>query len=159
MATVERPTVQRAAMAALALRLAGAGYDEIADALGLPTALNAREQVETALEARAWDNAAGRDKLRNEQTARLERLLRSVWGKATNPDDAEHLPAVKVARELIDRLIRLHGLDAPTEVVVHNPTAAEIDTWVAGIITTATHDLRAMEAPVTGIIEATGTDG
>jgi hypothetical protein len=146
--------VPRTGAAALALRLAGAGYDEVADALGLPSAVIAREHVEVALEARAWDDVKGRDRLRTEQSARIERLLRSVWGKATNPDHVEHLPAVKVARELIDRLIRLYGLDAPTEVVVHNPTAAEIDAWVATVITAGTADLRAMEPAVTGIIES-----
>jgi len=137
----------------LALRLAGAGYDEVADALGLPSAQIARDQVEVALEARAWGDVQGRERMRTEQSARLERLLRSVWAKATNPDHVEHLPAVKVARELIDRLIRLYGLDAPTEVVVHNPTAAEIDTWVATVIAAGTADLRAMEPPVTGVID------
>lgn len=149
----ERPTVQRTAMAALALRLAGAGYDEVADALALPSVANAREQVEQALSARAWDDASGRARMRTEQTARLERLLRSVWGKATNPEHPEHLPGIKVARELIDRLIRLHGLDAPTEIVVHNPTSSEIEAWVAGVVAASSADLRAMEAPVTGIID------
>lgn len=150
-----RPETPRSASAALALRLAGAGYDEVADALGLTSPATARDLVESALEARAWDDVAGRDKMRTVATARLERLLRSVWGKATNQDDPEHLPAVKVARELIDRLARLHGLDAPTEVVVHNPSANEIEQWVSGIIAASTADLRAMEAPVTGVIEAT----
>jgi hypothetical protein len=144
-------------MGALALRLAGAGYDEIADALGLTSVTMAREQVEVALSARAWDDSAGRDRMRTEQTARLERLLRSAWGKATNVEDPEHLPAIKVCRELIDRIVRLHGLDAPTELVVHNPTTAEIDQWVAHVITAATSDLRAMEAPVTGIVEVTSS--
>ena len=150
----ERPRVPRAGAAALALRLAGAGYDEIADALGLTSSAVARENVEVALEARAWDDLAGRERMRSEAGARIERLLRSVWGKATNPDDAEHLPAVKVARELIDRYVRLYGLDAPTEVIVHNPTVSEIDTWVAAVISSGSADLRAMEAPVTQAIEA-----
>lgn len=150
----ERPRVPRAGAAALALRLAGAGYDEIADALGLTSSAIARENVETALEARAWDDLAGRERMRSEAGARIERLLRSVWGKATNPDDGEHLPAVKVARELIDRYVRLYGLDAPTEVIVHNPTVSEIDTWVASVISNGSAGLRAMEAPVIGVIEA-----
>ena len=148
----ERPSVPRTGMAALALRLAGAGYDEVADALGLASVAVAREQVETALIARAWDDKAGRERMRTEQTARLERLLRSVWPKAMNGEDPEHLPAVKTARELVDRIIRLHGLDAPTEVVVHTPTTAELEAWVAGVISATSADLRAMEAPVTGLI-------
>jgi len=132
----------------LALRLAGAGYDEVADALGLTSAQVARDHAEKALEARAWDDVQGRDRMRAENGARLERLLRGVWAKATNPDHPEHLAAVKVAREVIDRHCRLYGLDAPSEVIVHTPTATEIDQWVAGMIAMSAADLRAMEPPI-----------
>jgi hypothetical protein len=57
-----------------------------------------------------------------------------VWQKATSPTDPEHLQAAKLAMSLIDRHIRLHGLDAPQEVVVYNPAAAEIDAWVARMV-------------------------
>jgi hypothetical protein len=141
----ERPTPRRTGAAALALRLAGAGYDEVADALGLGSAQLARDHAERALEARAWDDVEGRDRMRAENGARLERLLRGVWAKATNPDHPEHLAAVKVAKEVIDRHCRLYGLDAPAEVIVHTPTANEIDQWVAGMIALGAADLRDME--------------
>jgi hypothetical protein len=86
--------------------------------------------------------------MRAENAARIERLLRGVWRKATDEEHPEHLLAVRVAQGLIDRHIKLYGLDAPTEVVVHNPTATEIDQWVAGMIASGTTDLRAMEARV-----------
>lgn len=141
-------TPARQANAALALRLAGAGYDEVADMLGLASAGAARTAAESALEARAWDDVTGREKLRAENGARLERLLRSVWAKATNPDDPEHLVAVRVARDVIDRHCRLYGLDAPAEVVIHSPTTHEIDAWVAGMISASTEELRAMEPEI-----------
>lgn len=144
----------RTAAAALALRLSGAGYDEVANALGLAGADSARKLAEGALEARAWDDRDGRVRLRAENGARLERLLRSVWPKATNSEHPEHLPAVKVARELIDRYVRLYGLDAPAEVIIHNPTATEIEGWVASMLAASTSELRAMEAPVAAIIDA-----
>lgn len=144
----DRHEVPRQGAAALALRLAGAGFDEVAMALGMDTAGDARVAAEKALEARAWQNEAGRERLRDEATARLERLLRGVWPKATTPDHPEHVIAVRVAKELIDRLIRLHGLDAPAEIVVHTPTAAEIDTWVRAVV--QNEPLAAIEANVTG---------
>ena len=144
----ERPMPKRVGAAALALRLAGAGYDEVADALGLPSAAVARQRAEEALEARAWDDVQGRDRMRAENGARLERLLRGVWSKATNPDNPEHLAAVKVAKEVIDRHCRLYGLDAPTEVVIHTPTASEIDQWVAGMIGASMEPLLAMEPDI-----------
>lgn len=124
------PTTGRTPRAAVALRLAGAPYADIADTLGYADANEARQAVELELAASSTDVEA-RDKLRMESAARLERLMRGVWAKAVDPSDPEHLPAVRVALTLVDRHIRLLGLDAPTEVVVHTPTTAEIDAWVA----------------------------
>jgi hypothetical protein len=141
-----RPSRQGAA--ALGLRLAGAGYDEIAETLGCEHAWAAREAVEATLANRALADRDGRERLRAEEGARLLRLLRSVWTKAMTDDHPEHLPAVKVAADLIARHTRLYGLDAPAEIVVHSPTAAEIDRWVAARVSSTTAPLRAMEAVV-----------
>lgn len=148
---VARPP--RTASAALALRLAGASYVEVADALGLSDAATARDQAEAALAWRAWDDKDGRERMRSENGARLERLLRSVWTKATDPDHPEHLPAVKVAKELIDRHCKLYGLDAPAEIVIHNPTAVEIDAWVSSVVGANAASLAAMEAQVIDVDE------
>ena len=40
---------------------------------------------------------------RAEATLRLEALLTSVWPKASNDADPEHLPAVRMALGLVDR--------------------------------------------------------
>jgi hypothetical protein len=138
----------------VALRLAGASYVEIAEALAFADAKAARALVETWLGESASD--ADRAALRTTETLRLERLLRGVWGKATNPDHPEHLPAAKVALAIIDRHSRLHGLDAPAEVVVHTPTTAEIDAWVANMTAVGMSELRALEAPV--VIDADVAD-
>lgn len=146
----------RTATAALALRLAGASYAEVTDALGLTSVEMARVQVEEALAWRAWEDRDGRERMRAENGARLERLLRSVWAKAMNDEHPEHLPAVKVARELIDRYAKLYGLDAPAEIVIHNPTAHEIDAWVATVVGQNSESLRAMEAAVIEDAELVG---
>lgn len=137
----------RKAGSAITLRLAGASYAEIAQTLEMASATEARIAVESGLAEQA--TSAVRDTLRAEESARLLRLLRSVWPKATSPDDPEHLPAIKVAVGIIDRHIRLLGLDAPTEILVHNPTIAEIEAWVATVTATKTAALRAVEADVT----------
>lgn len=141
--------LERQSGAAVTLRLAGASFDEIAETLSLTSSAHARDLVITNLSARASTEV--RDTLRVEESARLERLLRGVWPKATNPGDAEHLPAAKVALGIIDRHIRLNGLDAPTEVLVHNPTVAEIDAWVAIVTAERTAPLRQLAADVTAI--------
>lgn len=120
--------------AAVALRIAGATYQEIADTLEFIDAPAARRAVEEVLAHQAADaDPAKRELLRAESATRIDRLLRSVWSKATSPGDLEHLPAVRVALSLIDRRIRLYGLDAPAEVLVHTPTMVEIDAWVAAV--------------------------
>jgi hypothetical protein len=54
-----------------------------------------------------------------------------------DPKHPEHLAAVGKAKELIDRHIRLLGLDAPTEMVVHNPDSGEIEAWVMAVMAQA----------------------
>jgi hypothetical protein len=128
-----RPRDGNSGRAAVALRLAGASFHEIADTLGLADYIAARNMVEKDLAARL-DDPEARTKLRNEEAARIERILRGVWNKAVSPEDPEHLPAARVALALIDRHARLLGLDMPTEVIVHSPTTSEIDLWVSQVI-------------------------
>jgi hypothetical protein len=129
----------RKADAALALKYAGADWPDIARTLGYPTARAAMVAVELALEARLDDY--DRERLRQIVSGRLDTLLRSVWPKATSPTDPEHLLAVAKARDLVDRHIRLWGLDAPTEVVVSSPTQEQLDAWVARVVSTQTPEV------------------
>lgn len=113
--------------AAVALRIAGAPYEDIAQTLGYQNARDARLAVENTLAKSVPEE--NRDELRKIAGRRLERLLNTIWEKATT-DGPEQLPAQKVALGLIDRHIRLYGLDAPQEMIVYTPAAAEIETWV-----------------------------
>jgi hypothetical protein len=124
---------RRPGRAGLALRLAGASYAEIADTLALADAAAARDLVVTELAARDTDPDQ-RNALRVEEEARILRLLRGVWGKATDPTHPEHLPAARIALSMVDRHAKLMGLDMPTEVVVYTPTTTEIETWVAAMV-------------------------
>lgn len=141
-------TPANTAAAALALWLAGAGWDEIADALTLPSAATAQEQAYSLLAQRAWSDKDGREKARMQAGARLERLMRGVWPKATDPKNPEHLVAVKAAREIIGDLRRLYGLDAPIEVAMYTPTSAELEEWVSARLGSTSSELLAMEARV-----------
>jgi hypothetical protein len=136
----------RQGMAALALRLAGATYVEIMEALGLSTPDIARRAVENSLANQV--TTEDREHLRREESARLERLLRGVWLKATDAAHPEHLAAVKVALSITDRRARLLGLDAPQEVTIHSPTADELDRWVANVQRATMADYVALEASV-----------
>lgn len=122
----------RKANAAVGMKLAGATWEEIARTLGYPTARAALVATEKALEKQFHET--DRDALRRLAGARLERLLLSVWPKAIDAGNPEHLIAVTKAREIVDRHAKLFGLDAPTEYVVHSPTQGEIDRWVATVL-------------------------
>ena len=121
----------RKANAALALALAGASWAEIAEAVGYPTPRQARVSVEQALEKRLDEE--DKAKMRTLAGARLERLLRSVWTKAVDPENPEQMIALGRAREIIGDHRRLFGLDAPAEIIVHQPTRAELEQWVAKV--------------------------
>lgn len=141
----------RAGAAAVALRLSGASYDEIAETLSMPSASYAREAVIEQLALRVTD--ADRTTMRHEEDARLARLLRSAWPKAINGEHPEHLKAATFCAQIIDRRIRLYGLDAPAEVIVHAPTMSEIDAWVSRVIEAQTAEARELAADVTGVAE------
>lgn len=115
--------------AAVAMRIAGAHYSEIARALEYPNASQARTAVERALATSV--GVEGKEQLRFIEARRLERLLRSLWAKATDDKDESHLAYARTALAVIDRHARLYGLDAPQEMVVYTPAASEIEAWVA----------------------------
>lgn len=123
----------RKANAAIQMRLGGATWAEIAQVLGYPTPRTALVAVEKALE-RELSTQGDREQMRRLAGARMERLLRGIWPKAVDSDHPEHLIAATKAREVIAQHSKLFGLDAPTEVIVHSPTLAEIEDWVAKVV-------------------------
>lgn len=137
---VERP-VSKKVTSALALRLAGANLDEICQVVGFASRREAQNAIDKALKEELRSDPRNRDKMRNLANQRLERLLRSVWTKAVDPSNPEHLAAVGKAKELIDRHVKLFGLDAPTEMVVHNPDSGEIEAWVMAVMAKSQPDL------------------
>jgi hypothetical protein len=120
--------------AAVQLRLHGTSYIDIAHTLGLRDARAALTLVTRELASQADETAEDRDALRREASAQLDELLVGIMQKATNPFDDEHIVAVRAAVTIIDRRIKLYGLDAPTEMIVHTPTQTELDQWVATMV-------------------------
>lgn len=117
-------------VSALQLRIWGASLNDIAVTLGLTGPEEVQKMVDRALAKEFQVDPANRDRMRGLANARLERLLRSVSEKAMAPQHPEHLAAVGKAKEIIDRISKLYGLDSPTEMIVHNPDSAEIEAWV-----------------------------
>lgn len=125
---------ERKSHAAVEMLMAGAHLSDICEVLGYPTERTAQVAIELALEQRLL-TTDDKTHLRRLAASRLERLLRSVWPKAIDPDHPEHLLANTKARENIADFRRLHGLDAPAEVIVHSPTQVELEQWVARVVT------------------------
>lgn len=138
----------RQGLAAVALRLAGASFAEVAEALGIGNVVEARKMIESALANQV--DIDGREHLRAEESARLDRLQRSVWTKATSADHPEHLQAVKVVLQISESRRRLLGLDAPAEITIHTPTQDEIERWVNAVAGASIEEFTIIEADVVG---------
>lgn len=109
---IDRPS--RSA-SAVALRLSGASHTDIARVLGYSSPTHARQAIERVL-ASAADSPEDLKTLRVLQTRRYERLLQSVMSKAVDPEAEDHLAYNSRAMTLVDRISKLHGVDAPTQV-------------------------------------------
>lgn len=115
-------------IAAVALRVEGANYSQIAQVLEYPSSVAAREAVERTLANSVGDD--DREIMRSIESRRLEKVLRAVMRRAVNEDDPEQLNAAKVALMFIDRHIKLQGLDAPQVMAVYSPSATEMQEWL-----------------------------
>jgi hypothetical protein len=117
------------AQAAVALRVDGASYSEIARLLEYSSAQRARGAIEKAL-AEQMGSPEEVEHVRWLNGRRLERILSSLMKRATNPKDPDHLQYARMAVIVIDRHARLYGADAPQKVdVQYTPARAEIEAW------------------------------
>ena len=107
---------------------------QIARKLGYPTEVMALAAIEKRMQEHLRFHPRSTSAMREMAGRRLERLLRGVMAKADNPDDPEHLNAVTVARGVIGDWTKLYGVQAPTQVVVSNPTTEAIEARVHEII-------------------------
>jgi hypothetical protein len=113
---------------AFTLAVSGASWTTVAKIAGYSSAYRARQAVERML-ASAADSPLDRERMRVLTERRLNRLLNSVMAKAVDPDDPEHLPYNARALALTDRIARLYGVDAPTQVQI-TPTDERIHALV-----------------------------
>lgn len=131
-ATTDRPkhnpqAVRDAAMLkaqrTLDLRMAGATFAQIATTVGYTDRSAARKAYLRALDAEVSLKAEDRAAWRQEQAARLDRLVRSLWSAALGGDVKAH---AAINRHL-ERQARLLGLDAPTRITVDDALTTEIE--------------------------------
>ena len=100
---------------AVRLRIEGASYREIADALGYQGPSGAYKAVERAIERLCPVERA--ETLRRIEAARLDRLWRRLWRKLEEGD----LSVVDRLLRIMERRARLLGLDAPAKASIVTP--------------------------------------
>jgi len=105
---------------AMALKLAGASYAQIAENLGYADASGAHKAVARGMKSSLQESAG---ELRKIHYGRLEHMLMLVW-PAVNQGDSH---AVNSALQVMDRMERLYGLNAAEKVDI---TASARDTII-----------------------------
>lgn len=166
--------------AAAKLRVRGADYADIAETLGYLNPQAARAAVEIALA-----NMNPEEDLTSQRQladARLEALLRSVSKNALSPTvtieklnqktgemveekvlNEAQIPYAKIYLSIVDRIIKLKGLDAPTQIELHSPDAIEFERVIRGLAA-ITREGQAEEGDIfveneDGVFEGDGAQG
>ncbi len=100
---------------AIALKLAGASYAQIAENLGYHDASGARKAVVRGMKSSLQESST---ELRRIHYGRLEHMLMLVWPDVNKGD----LQSMQAALNVMDRMERLYGLNAAEKIdVSHGP--------------------------------------
>lgn len=145
------------AEAAVTMAMYGASPSDIAKTLHYSSPYRARMAVERALAAAA-NSPEDREKVRLLTDKRLNRLLSSVMTKALDPTDPQHLPYNARALALVDRIAKLHGVDAATQIQI---TASDehIQAFVESISPLAALERGVIEADILEEADFDGEEG
>jgi hypothetical protein len=119
--------------AAAALRVNGAPYEEIAETLEYASPSEARKAVEEVLAATV-DETRDYASLRALASLRLEGLLKAVAPRAMDENDPDQLGFHRAASSVVDRWIKLHGLDAPQRIAMITPSSEEFERVIATML-------------------------
>lgn len=124
----------------------GASYGEIADQLEYPNESEARKAVEHVLASTA-DETKDFRALRALANLRLEGLFKAVAGRALNENDPDQLGFHRAAASVLDRWIKLNGLDAPQRIEMTNPSSEEFEQVITVMMAQA-HSEDVVEADI-----------
>lgn len=134
------------AEAAVALFVFGASYTEIKNKLGYSSAHRAKLAIERALASSA-DSEDDRDKARTVIRKQLRRLLAAHMPQAVDPKNPQQLAYSARTLALIDRLAKLDGADAPTQIQI-TPSDQYIQEFLEAVIPMAKADHDQREADI-----------
>ena len=116
MNTAAKAAIAERRAKAIELRRAGVDWTTIAKELGYSSKASACKDVRRAMEESLKLMSERAEIRRVEEVARLDRLQQGLWARAVGGDPR----AADTVLRIIDRRIRLLGLDAPTEVKVRH---------------------------------------
>jgi hypothetical protein len=134
------------AEAAVALFVYGVSFTEIKNKLGYSSAHRARIAVERALAASA-DSAEDRDMARVVVRKQLRRLLAAHMPQAVDIKNPNQLAYSARTLAIIDRLGKLDGVDAPTQIQI-SASDSDIMNFVEMLMPEAKKDNEAIEADI-----------
>ncbi|MFE3577856.1 hypothetical protein [Streptomyces vinaceus] len=99
---------------AIRMKIDGASYTEIAEALGYSSKGSACSDVRRALEKHVVEEGLAVEAWRELELARLDVLQRAIWPKAMAGDPR----AIETALKILDRRAKLLGLDSAIKLEV-----------------------------------------
>lgn len=106
-------TAERRAKA-IRLKIGGATYTEIAEALGYSSRSAAHMDVKRSLEKHVIEEGLAIEAWRELELARLDTLQQAIWDKAMSGDTR----AIEAALKILDRRSKLLGLDSAIRLEV-----------------------------------------
>lgn len=133
--------------AAAILLVNGMDVSAIAQMLEYPDETTCYKDIENAI-AKIGLDSWDKQQLRQIMGARLEKAWQIAITNAGRRGYPAREAAMSNAIRAAERLIKLYGLDAPTEVVVHTATSEQINAWVASMLAEKTKALPEEKADV-----------
>ncbi|MEE6264885.1 hypothetical protein V2E29_04390 [Streptomyces diastatochromogenes] len=106
-------TAERRAKA-IRMKIEGATYTQIADALGYASRSAAHMDVKRSLERHVVEEGLAIEAWRELELARLDTLQQAIWDKAMSGDPR----AIEAALKILDRRAKLLGLDSAIKLEV-----------------------------------------
>ena len=137
---------------ALDLRVAGAAYTQIAEALGISRTA-AYGHVAAALASTAKLTAEDAEKVRAVELQRLDSMLMSLWGHRSDPRTADTI------LRAMDRRARLLGLDSPDRHEHSGPDGKPLEMRVTDARERLMARIAARLAPGVGPVPPGGSAG
>lgn len=119
--------------AAAILLVNGMDVEAITQMLDYPDEATCQKDLERAVAdigMDSWDKAA----MRRIMSARLEQAWKIGITNANRRGYPAREAALSNAIRAAERLIKLYGLDAPAEMIVHNATTEQINAWIQSMM-------------------------